>query len=125
MLQDKDVVVTIAVKDLGTAKKFYADTLELEPIDAEGEEVVTFKSGKSTINIYRSQYAGSNKATAATWTVGEDLEGVVQALKKKGIKFEQYDLPGMKREGDIHVGGDIRTAWFKDPDGNILNIINR
>jgi catechol 2,3-dioxygenase-like lactoylglutathione lyase family enzyme len=125
MLQDKDVVVTIAVKDLGTAKKFYADTLELKPIDAQDEEVVTFSSGKSKINIYRSQYAGTNKATAATWTVGEDVEGVVQALKKKGVKFEQYDLPGMKREGDIHVGGDIRTAWFKDPDGNILNIINR
>lgn len=125
MLQDSDAVVTIAVRDLDKAKKFYANTLELTAIDSEGEEVVTFSSGKSRINIYRSQYAGTNKATAATWAVGEDVEKIVQALKKKGVTFEQYDLPGLKREGDVHVGGDIRTAWFKDPDGNILNIINR
>ena len=44
------------------------------------------------------------------------------ALKAKGVKFEHYDLPGMKREGDVHVGGDMKVAWFKDPDGNTLSV---
>ena len=63
-------------------------------------------------------------ATAVTWAVGDDVEGVVRDLKAKGVKFEHYDMPEMKREGDIHIGGDMKVAWFKDPDGNILNIVN-
>jgi len=124
MLGDKDVVATIAVKDLATAKKFYADTLGLTAVGGEGQEVIVFRSGKSTVNVYRSQYAGTNKATAATWVVGEDVDNLVRELKVKGVKFEHYDFPGMKREGDVHVAGRIRNAWFKDPDGNILSVVN-
>lgn len=57
--------------------------------------------------------------------VGADIEEVVQQLKAKGITFEHYDMPGVTREGDIHVAGDMKVAWFKDPDGNILNIASR
>jgi catechol 2,3-dioxygenase-like lactoylglutathione lyase family enzyme len=124
MLGDKDIIPTIAVKDLATARKFYADTLGLTAVGAEGEEVIVFKSGKTTVNVYRSQYAETNKATAATWTVGDDVDNIVRELKAKGVKFENYDLPGMMREGDVHVAGKIRAAWFKDPDGNILSIVN-
>ena len=74
--------------------------------------------------MYRSEYAGTNQATALTWVVGDDVEGVVSKLKTKGVAFEHYDMPGMKREGDIHIGGDMKVAWFKDPDGNILNVVN-
>ena len=124
MLQGKDAVATIAVRDLETARKFYAETLGLSEAGREGEEVISFRSGKTLINIYRSQYAGSNKATALTWPVGDEVENIARALKEKGVKFEHYDLPQMTRNGDIHSTGNIRTAWFKDPDGNILNIIN-
>ena len=124
MLGDKDAVANIAVKNLATAKKFYTDTLGLTPVDSEGQGLIVFKSGKSTINVYRSQYAGTNRATAVTWVVGEDVEGVVRALKDKGVKFEHYDIPDMTRKGDIHVAGGMKAAWFKDPDGNILNLIN-
>jgi catechol 2,3-dioxygenase-like lactoylglutathione lyase family enzyme len=125
MLGNKDLVATIAVKDLETARKFYEGTLGLAPIDAEREEVIVFKSGRSTLNVYRSQYAGTNQATAVTWLVGGEMEAVVRALKAKGVVFEHYDFPYMKREGDIHVAGGMKAAWFKDPDGNILNIIDR
>jgi hypothetical protein len=53
------------------------------------------------------------------------MEDVVQELKTKGVTFEHYDMPDMVREGDIHVFGDMKVAWFKDPDGNILNISSR
>ena len=59
-----------------------------------------------------------------TWAV-EDVDAEVRALKAKGVTFEHYDMPGLKLEGDIHVAGPTKVAWFKDPDGNILNIINR
>ena len=83
------------------------------------------RSGRTSINVYRSQYAGTNKATAVTWPVGDDLENVVRDLKAKGVVFEHYDMPNATRQGDIHVFGDMKVAWFKDLDGNILNIINR
>src|SRR5687768_1633585 len=125
MLGDKDAAASIAVKDLARASKFYADTLGLTPVDAEGDELIVFKSGKSTINVYQSRYAGTNQATAVTWVVGDGLEDVVRTLKNKGVKFEHYDMPDMNRDGDIYVAGDMKVAWFKDPDGNILNIVNR
>ena len=124
MLGDKDAVANIAVKNLETAKKFYEETLGLTQIGAEGQEVIVFRSGSSTIYVYKSQYAGTNQATALTWVVGKDIEGVVQELKAKGVTFEHYDMPDMTREDDIHVAGNMKVAWFKDPDGNILNIIN-
>lgn len=124
MLGDKDAVANVAVKNLETAKKFYTETLGLTPVDSEGQELIVFKSGRSTINVYRSKYAGTNQATAVTWVVGEDVEGIVRTLRDRGVKFEHYDMPDMNRKGDIHVAGDMKVAWFKDPDGNILNIVN-
>jgi catechol 2,3-dioxygenase-like lactoylglutathione lyase family enzyme len=124
MLGNKDAAANIAVKNLETAKKFYEDILGLTQIGAEGQELIVFKCGNSTINVYRSQYAGTNKATAVTWVVGAEMESVVQQLKAKGVAFEHYDMPDMTREGDIHVAGTMKVAWFKDPDGNILNIVS-
>jgi hypothetical protein len=58
--------------------------------------------------------------------VDEDVEDVVRALKAKGVMFEHYDyMPDMTREGDVHVAGNMKIAWFKDPDCNILNIASR
>jgi catechol 2,3-dioxygenase-like lactoylglutathione lyase family enzyme len=124
MLGSKDAVATVAVKDLEVAKEFYEGTLGLKRVATEGKEVVIYQAGSSKLNVYHSQFAGSNRATAVTWMTGNDIENVVQALKAKGVTFEHYDMPGMKLEGDIHVGGHIKAAWFKDPDGNIHNLAN-
>jgi catechol 2,3-dioxygenase-like lactoylglutathione lyase family enzyme len=125
MLGDKDAAATVAVRDLETARNFYEDTLGLKPIQAEDDELIAFKSGNSILNVYRSQYAGTNQATAVIWTVGDDLEGVVRALKDKGVRFERYDMPGATHAGDVHVYGDFKVAWFKDPEGNILSLVGR
>ena len=124
MLKNADAAANIAVKNLDTARKFYEGVLGLKQVDAEDDELIVFKSGHSTINVYRSEYAGTNKATALTWTVGDKVENVVRDLKAKGVAFEHYDMPGTRREGDVHIAGDMKVAWFKDPDGNILNIAN-
>jgi catechol 2,3-dioxygenase-like lactoylglutathione lyase family enzyme len=124
MLRDANAVAMLAVKNLREAAKFYEETLGLSRADAEDDEVVVFESGDTMINVYRSDHAGTNQATAITWTV-RDIEDVVRTLKGKGVKFEHYDLPDTKRAGDVHVSGDMKVAWFKDPDGNILSIANR
>jgi catechol 2,3-dioxygenase-like lactoylglutathione lyase family enzyme len=123
MLSNRDAVANLAVKNVQTAKRFYEDTLGLKQVDAEGSELIVFKSGNTTLNVYESKEAGTNKATAVTWAV-DDVESEVSELKAKGVKFERYDMPGMKRQGDIYIGGDMKVAWFKDPDGNILNIVS-
>ena len=123
MLADSDGMATIAVKDLETAKNFYAEKIGL-PLVSEQMGVLTFKSGTSKITVYVSQCAGTNKATSATWAV-PDVEPIVASLKSKGVKFEHYDnLPGLTRKGDIHVAGSFKGAWLKDPDGNILHILS-
>jgi catechol 2,3-dioxygenase-like lactoylglutathione lyase family enzyme len=125
MLGGKTAIATIAVKDLNMARKFYEGALDLKPSGAaDSAQVVKYNAGNSSLLVYRSQHAGTNKATAATWVVGEDVEGTAEALKANGVAFEHYDFPGATRKGDIHFIGQIKAAWFKDPDGNIHSIVN-
>jgi catechol 2,3-dioxygenase-like lactoylglutathione lyase family enzyme len=119
MLGDANVHATIAVKDRETATKFYEGTLGLKKVD-ENPGGVLYHSGSAKIFVYESETAGSGKATCASWEV-DSPESVVEALKAKGVMFEHYDdIPGVTREGDIHVMGPAKAAWFKDPFGNIL-----
>jgi catechol 2,3-dioxygenase-like lactoylglutathione lyase family enzyme len=124
MLGQKNALATVAVKDLGVARKFYEGTLGLNVAGPTGPEVLMFESGSSKILVYKSQFAGTNQATAVTWPVGEEMDAIVRDLKAKGVAFEKYDFPGVTHDGDVHVFGKMRNAWFKDPDGNILNVVN-
>ena len=123
MLSDTDATATLAVKDLAAARKFYGETLGLKAVGPTNDEVLMFKTGNTIINVYRSKYAGTNQATALTWTV-DDVEAEVRELKSRGVSFEHYDMPELERRGDVHVADEFKTAWFKDPDGNILNLVN-
>ena len=125
MLANRNAMATIAVKDLAAARKFYGDKLGLTPLESAEEGVLTYQSGTATVVVYVSQFAGTNQATSCTWSVGDEFDAIMKALKAKGVSFEHYDLPGMTRQGDAHVAGDFKGAWFKDPDGNILHILNR
>ena len=123
MLADNPAIATIPVRDAAKAKAFYRDKLGLEPVDEE-PGVTTYKSGGSQVFVYESEYAGTNEATAATWPV-DDVEAAVRELKSKGVAFEHYEnMPGMRVEGDVHVGENMKAAWFKDPDGNILSLVS-
>ncbi len=123
MLKDKDATPTIAVKDIERARKFYQDVVGLTPLPADEEGVVPFKSGSSSILVYKSEFAGTNRATAATWMVDDELDDTVKTLKSKGVTFEHYDMPGVTRQGDVHLTGKSKAAWFKDPDGNIIALV--
>jgi catechol 2,3-dioxygenase-like lactoylglutathione lyase family enzyme len=124
MLGGKEPMATVAVRDLNAAKRFYEGTLGLKPADSQEPEALTYEAGGARLLVYRSQYAGSNKATATTWVIGKDMEKVVQGLRGKGVAFEHYNLPGLTVKGDIHEGGGMKAAWFKDPDGNIHALVS-
>ena len=121
MLGKADATPMIAVKDLDRARKFYEDTLGLKAEEEMGGEVLTVTSGSTPITVYRSEFAGTNKATTLTFEV-DDIKAEVKELKDKGIFFEHYDLEGLTPKGDIYEGEGMKTAWFKDPDGNILSL---
>lgn len=121
MLSKADATPMIAVKDLDRARKFYEDPLGLKEVDDFGEGFVV-KICDTRFNIYRFEFAGTNQATALTFEV-DDAEKEVRELKEKGVFFEQYDMPGLERQGDLYFAEGFKTAWFKDPDGNILSLI--
>lgn len=122
MLGKADATPMIAVKDVDRAKQFYEDTLGLRPVDESDDQFLLLKSGNTTLNVYKSEFAGTNKATALTFDV-DNIEAEVRELKDKGVTFEHYEVEGLTPEGDIYRGEHMKTAWFKDPDGNILSLI--
>jgi catechol 2,3-dioxygenase-like lactoylglutathione lyase family enzyme len=124
MLADYDALATVAVKSLAAARKFYEAKLNFKVVHTEGDQAVTYQSGKSQLLVYQSQFAGTNRATAATWMV-KDVEALVKDLKAKGVSFEHYNMPGVTLKGDVHIAGKLKNAWFKDPDGNILALVGQ
>jgi catechol 2,3-dioxygenase-like lactoylglutathione lyase family enzyme len=121
MLGKADATPMIAVKDLDRARKFYEETLGLTEVDDFGEGFM-LKSGDTEFSVYRSEFAGTNQATALTFDV-DDLEEEVRDLKQKGVAFEHYELDGLTPKGDFYEAEGMKTAWFKDPDGNILSLL--
>lgn len=124
MLETSDAVPMLAVKDPQRAQQFYEDVLGLHVTSAAHADVLTCHSGKTHFMLYKSDFAGTNKATTLLWAVGDQLEEIVQKLKKKGVTFEHYDFPESALEGDVQIAGALKMAWFKDPDGNILHLMN-
>ncbi len=130
MLSQSTPAINIAVRDLATARRFYAETLGLSVVAEPGGHLIVFRAGNTNLYVYNSEFAGTNKATALTWPVGAELPTIVAALKSKGVSFEHYTLPGLTLQGDIHTGNgpdgspNFQIVWFRDPDGNILSLTN-
>lgn len=122
MLGESTATATIAVKDLAVAKEFYGSTLGLKQID-ENQAGVTYEAGGTKILVYPSQFAGTNKATYAGFKVS-DVDAVAADLKAKGVPFQTFEMEGLEWNGDVASMGPVKSAWFTDPDGNILALDN-
>ena len=123
MLKDRNSSAIVAVRDIDRAREFYAETLGLE--FAEGgdcDDMLVFRTGATRLCVYTSEFAGTNRANAVVWGVGDELETIVADLRGKGVAFERYDFEGATFADGIHRFGDFGAAWFKDPDGNILHV---
>ena len=122
MLKDHDSSAILAVGDLDRARAYYGDMLGLE-LAQEGKEegVLVYRTGATRLIVYRSEFAGTNRANAVVWGVGDALDAIVAALEEKGAAFEHYPDIG-RLEGNIHHAGGAKLVWLRDPDGNILHI---
>jgi len=122
MLQQSPMYAYIPAKDIARARQFYEQKIGLKAKqETAGGVVYEFAKGTACF-LYPTTNAGTSKASQAFWQV-EDIEREVAELKRRGVQFEEYDLPGMKGENNIYTGGGARAAWFKDSEGNILAVI--
>lgn len=124
MLGDHTPIPTLGVKDLARAREFYEGTLGFSP-ESDMDEGVTYRSGSGRFFVYISAFAGTNKATAMTFEMpAEDFDAEVAALRKADVSFQTFEAEGMEWDDGVASmrDGSMRTVWFEDPDGNILNI---
>ncbi len=124
MLKDRSSTAIVAVSDMNRAREFYQKRLGLtlaEP-SSMGDEVLTFRTGNTALIVYRSDFAGTNRANAVVWDVGDEIEAIAADLAARGVAFEHYEMPHTTYRDGVHHAGDFRMAWFKDPDGNVLHL---
>ena len=122
MLQNSPLYAYIPARDVARARRFYEGKLGFKPMREIADGVVyEFASGTACF-LYPTPNAGSSKASQAFWQV-EDIEREVEELRKRGVNFEKYSLPGMRADNGIYTGGGARAAWFKDTEGNILALV--
>ena len=124
-LAEAGIVAIVPVSDVEAAIRFYGETLGLElqerrddlPENREAE----FRAAQGTLLVYESVGAGKSRHTVAGFRV-DDVDATVTALRERDVEFEDYDLPELKTEGGVAAVGDVRAAWCRDPDGNLLAI---
>jgi len=123
MLSKSPIRAYIPASDVPRARKFYEEIVGLEA----GEEYaggMIYHCGGAEVFLYPTPSAGTSRASQAYWQVA-DVEAEVKELKKRGLRFEEYDMPGIPMKDSIATGGGAKTAWFKDTEGNILAISQR
>jgi catechol 2,3-dioxygenase-like lactoylglutathione lyase family enzyme len=122
-LSNHRVEAAMAVSDLERSKRFYEQQLGLVPGEEEEQGVRYPCAEGSGIFVYLSpENAGKSPATLAGWSV-DDLDQTMAELASRGVRFEQYDQPGIKTdERGVFDAGRFRAVWVKDPDGNTIAI---
>jgi catechol 2,3-dioxygenase-like lactoylglutathione lyase family enzyme len=121
MLGDYPIDVVLLATDLEAARDFYRDKVGLE-IVTESADAVTFRCGANQLAVSKSTVGTADQQTQAAWRV-KNLDAEVSALRSRGVKIEDYDLPGLKTVDGIADIGFARMAWFLDPAKNCLGIM--
>lgn len=129
MLSDHPAMPCLAVRDLGRARQFYEETLGFRTVEMPGFEDademtgVVYGTRSGGMLVYPSSFAGTNQATAVTFQVADEaFEQEIAALRSGGIEFQTFELPSGEWQDGVLVDGPMRSVWFADPDGNILNV---
>ena len=112
----------IPAKDMARARQFYEKKVGLKPSqEINGGVVYEFARGTACF-LYPTPNAGTSQASQAFWSV-EDVDGEIDALKARGVVFENYDMPGQRSAAGAVTAGGAKAAWFKDSEGNIMALI--
>jgi predicted enzyme related to lactoylglutathione lyase len=125
MFHNSKAFFSFSVDDIKKAKEFYGKTLELEVSEDKEMGILDVKiAGGGRAIIYPKPNHSPASFTILNFPVS-NLESSMDELRKRGIRFEQYDLPNVKTDekGIASGGGGPRIAWFKDPSGNILSVL--
>ena len=123
MLTNAPIRAYLPASNLARARKFYEQQIGLKPKEEYAGGVI-YECGGAEVFLYPTPNAGTSKASQAYWSV-TDVEAEVADLKSRGVKFEEYNMPGLKMTNSIATGGGAKTAWFKDTEGNILAVSQR
>jgi predicted enzyme related to lactoylglutathione lyase len=123
MLSNAPIRAYVPASNVARARKFYEQLIGLKPKQEYAGGVI-YECGGAEVFLYPTPNAGTSKASQAFWSV-TDVEAEVAELKSRGVKFEEYNMPGMKMTNSIATAGGAKTAWFKDTEGNILAVSQR
>jgi len=123
MLANAPIRAYLPASNVPRARKFYEQQIGLKPKEEYGGGVI-YECGGAEVFLYPTPNAGTSKASQAYWSV-TDVEAEVTELKSRGVKFEEYNMPGIKMTNSIATAGGAKTAWFKDTEGNILAVSQR
>ena len=135
MLRNAKVATRLPAKDLNRARAFYSEKLGLDPVEQRegglryGARVIFSICAAGEFAIFVSAGVQSGMHTQMGWEV-DDIEATVRELRARGVKFEEYDLPGLRTvDGIAEIAGNYpskgigeRGAWFHDSEGNLLGI---
>jgi catechol 2,3-dioxygenase-like lactoylglutathione lyase family enzyme len=122
MLGEHPVTPVLLAKDLSAAREFYHDKIGLE-ILIENEDAIVFTCGGGThIDVTKSTVGTSDEQTQASWQV-QDIRAEVAELRSRGVRVEDYDMPGLKTDDGVADIGFAWAAWIIDPGKNALGIL--
>jgi len=123
MLRAAPIRAYIPASDVSRARKFYEEKIGLVPKEEYSGGVI-YECGGTEVFLYPTSNAGTSKASQAFWQV-DDVEAEVTELKRRGVKFEEYAMPGVTMKNSIVTGGGAKAAWFKDTEGNTMAVAQR
>jgi catechol 2,3-dioxygenase-like lactoylglutathione lyase family enzyme len=109
----------LPVKDLARARRFYEQILALEPVGLKPDGKFVYRCAGTEIALFPKPEGTKAEHTALSFKVA-DIGASIRELKARGVKFADYDYPGLKTVEHVCVLGAEKAAWFEDPEGNIL-----
>jgi catechol 2,3-dioxygenase-like lactoylglutathione lyase family enzyme len=121
MLTNSRAIAMLPVVDMARARSFYEQTLGLPEARVPPNGEARYDTKGHSFALYQRATATRADHTALSFEVS-DIASEMRALRSKGVRFEDYDLPGLKTHDGVCALGGERAAWFRDPEGNILCI---
>lgn len=124
MFENTPLGAALPASDLERAKRWYSEKLGLEPVSEDEYGGARYETGGVSFLVYQSEFAGTNQATAAGFSV-DNFDEIVDQLRARGVTFEEVDFGDMGKTVDGVISspdGKDKAAWFEDSEGNILSI---
>jgi catechol-2,3-dioxygenase len=122
MLSEHSIDVMLTAPDLDAMKQFYGERVGLEVL-IESDDFMTFRcGGDSRLVVTRTSAPSTEQTTKASWRV-DDVAAEVAELRARGVEVADYDEPGLRTVDGVADVGFALSAWFVDPGGNTIGLL--